>query len=144
MSVTRADLIAAYPEFGATALYPEVQVTFWLTEAQKVLSADRLGARYTLAVVLFAAHNLALGAQAARAAQGGGTAGTGGGGLVTSKSIDKVSVSYDVTTTAIQGAGPWNATTYGQRYFQLVRGLATGPFYRSPSPRGLYVGLVRQ
>lgn len=132
MTISRADLVAAFPEFDTETVYPTTQIDFWIGQAVKQISEARFGASYTLAMLLFVAHNIALSAQAARAGKAGGAIGTPG--LVASKSIDKVSVSYDLTTTAAAGAGPWNATVYGQRYYALLRSFAVGPAYKV-SPR---------
>lgn len=47
-------------------------------------------------------------------------------GIVSGKSVDGASVSYDTGTTAEQGAGFWNATTYGRELYQLMRIFGAG------------------
>jgi len=127
VAITRADLVAAFPEFGNETVYPQTQIDFWLQQATKLYSETRLGASHTLAVLLFVAHNIVLSARAANAGVGGAA------GLslapVTSKSVGGVSKSMDVSLTAYAGAGPYNATPYGQRLYGLLRSMATGPRY---------------
>jgi hypothetical protein len=48
-------------------------------------------------------------------------------GIVSSKSVDKVSVSYDTSGAMEAGAGHWNLTTYGTRYIRLVKLVGAGP-----------------
>jgi len=42
---------------------------------------------------------------------------SGGSGVTSSKSVDKVSVSYDNSGTINPDAGFWNKTGYGQEFF---------------------------
>lgn len=53
------------------------------------------------------------------AAIGGG--GGANSGVVSSKSVDKVSVSYDSSATMNPDAGFWNNTRYGAEFWQLIR-----------------------
>lgn len=119
---------AAFPEFADISVYPAAQVSFWLGQAPKQLSEERLGANYDLAIMLYAAHNLVLSAKDMRAASAGGTGGSASG-IVSSKTVDKVTVAYDTGASTIDGAGAWNLTTYGTRLYQLLRGANIGPFY---------------
>lgn len=47
-------------------------------------------------------------------------------GVVSGKSVDGASVSYDTATTSEQGAGFWNSTTYGRELYQLMRIFGAG------------------
>jgi hypothetical protein len=131
VTITRADLITAFPEFASTSVYPESQVNFWIQEAVNQLSQARFGTSYDLACMLYVAHQISLSALASRAA----SAGSGAGGSfslapVSSKSVGPVSKSMDNNLTAFAGAGDWNATPYGQRFYGLLRRFAVGPLYR--------------
>ncbi|MDE9590297.1 DUF4054 domain-containing protein, partial [Xenorhabdus bovienii] len=42
---------------------------------------------------------------------------TAGGGVVTSKSVDKVSVGYDTSGIINPDAGFWNNTAYGREFY---------------------------
>lgn len=125
MTVTVSSFRADFPAFTDTAVYPDAAVTFWLGLASKSLSPDKWGDLLDYGTELFIAHNLVLEAQANKAAAIGGVPGLASG-LTSSKAVDKVSVSYDTTSAAIDGAGNWNLTTYGQRYIQLARLVGAG------------------
>ncbi|MFG1417179.1 DUF4054 domain-containing protein [Xanthobacter sp. V0B-10] len=126
--VDYATFVAVFPEFASPATFPEAQVAFWLGQAPNQLSARRFGANFELACMLFAAHNLALGAKDAKAAAFGGVGG-GASGVTSSKTVDKVTVSYDTGATTIAGAGAWNATSYGTRLYKMIQAANTGPYY---------------
>ncbi|MCX5495375.1 DUF4054 domain-containing protein [Kaistia dalseonensis] len=125
MTVTVSSFRADFPEFASIVTYPDAMVAFWLTTAAKLLSIDRWAELLDLGTELFIAHNLALGARDQKAAVAGGIGGSSAG-LVASKAVDKVSVSYDTGAAAIEGAGAWNLTTYGTRYIQLARMIGAG------------------
>jgi len=122
-----ASFIASFPEFQDTSLYPQAQVEFWMPAAEAQLSSQRFGSQFYIAAFLFVAHNVVLSAREVRTAANGGIVGTVTG-PVTSKSLDKLSQSFS-SDTSIQGAGFWNATTYGQRLYKMMRSYAAGPFY---------------
>jgi hypothetical protein len=46
--------------------------------------------------------------------------GKGVGGIVTNKSVDGVSVSYDTNSITLDGAGNYNSTKYGREFWQLA------------------------
>lgn len=134
MTVAAADLRAAFPEFGDTTAYPDTQINFWLGQAPNQLNQTRLGASFDLATMLFVAHNIVL---SGRASTGGpGTVGNASG-VIQSKSVGGVSASYDSRLTATEGAGYWNATSYGQRLWGLLKAVSVGPTY-FPSLRAAY------
>jgi hypothetical protein len=140
MAVDRNALVAAFPEFGNATAYPDSQIEFWLTQASYALSAARFGRQIDLATILYVAHNIALsvGPKRAEAISPGGAASVSIA-PASSKAVDGVSKSYDNSLVAIPNAGPWNATSYGQRFYQLLKGANTGPLYRvhpGAFPRG--------
>ena len=47
-------------------------------------------------------------------------------GLETAKSVGDLSVSCDVTTGSYAGAGSWNLTSYGLRFYALARMIGAG------------------
>lgn len=128
MAVTRDALVAVFPEFGDAATYPDAAVTFWLDQAGIALTQAVFGQQLDLATMLWVAHNLVLSRM--------GTAGSGVGSLAptTSKAVGGASKSMDPSLVLSEGAGIWNGSLYGVRFYNLVRALATGPRYR-PSPR---------
>lgn len=131
MAVTAASFRVMFPEFTDTTKFPTAQIDAWLAEAPNQLNASRLGRSYDLAVMLFVAHNIVLSARGVASASGSGVPGQATG-PVTSKTVDKVSVSYDTGATALGRAGAWNATSYGQRLYTLLRACGAGPLYFVP------------
>lgn len=130
--ISRTDLVTAFPEFQDTNRYPVSQIDYWLGIADAQVSKDRFGTSRDLAVMLFIAHNIVLSARNAATATTGGAVGTPLA-VASSKSVGGASISYDTTLTAIPGAGIWNATSYGQRYYQMLRAFGSGPLYRVPA-----------
>ena len=114
----------AFPEFR-TDHYPDGAVAVRLLLADKFFSPviwkDKEVRDHVMG--LYAAHYL----QAAGSAASGGS-GKGGAalGVVSSKSVDGASVSYDTSSVAEQGAGFWNATAYGRELHQLMRIFGAG------------------
>jgi hypothetical protein len=132
MTIAYADFVSAFPEFSNATTYPTTQINFWIPIGYEQLNAYRFGAQIGLAVMLFVAHNVVLSAREAAAANAGQIVGEVKG-PVTAKSVDKVSVSFS-SDTAIEGAGAWNFTTYGQRLYRMIKAYSAGPFY-VPGPR---------
>jgi hypothetical protein len=110
----------AFPEFVDPNTYPPSTVDFWAGLADKLLNSDRWDDLYTYGQQLFVAHHLAIGERDRRASELGGVPGEVKGPL-TSKTVDKVSASYDAGKSTIENAGFWNTTSYGVRFYQLVR-----------------------
>lgn len=125
MAVTPASIRALYPEFSNTSKYPDIMITNWVTVAASMINAARWGELTDYGTSLFVAHRLAVQARAVRAAQFGKTPGEATG-PVTSKGVDKVNVSYDVSSVVEEGAGFWNLTTYGQEYIRQARLMGAG------------------
>lgn len=129
--VAPAAFRALFPEFANSTTYPDATVSAWSAMAGKLLSAERWGDLADLGTGLFIAHNLVLATRDAAASSKGGVSGASGG-VVASKSVDKVSVSYDTGATTVADGGAWNLTTYGVRYLQLARMVGAGGLQISP------------
>ena len=86
---------------------------------------------------LFVAHYLVLQARASGTVAAGGIPGTVEG-IRTAKSVDKVAISYDANTVALEGAAFWNMTTYGIRFYQLTRLYGTGGAQIGAGPAGRF------
>ncbi len=134
MTVTVTSFRSDFPEFGDTTKYPDSLITYWLTAAGLMLDPVRWDTWLDLGTENFIAHNIVMEAQAAAAAANGATPGTSQGGVVSSKSVDKVSVSYDVGSAAEKDAGHWNMTIYGRRYIKMARQIGMGPIAVGPNP----------
>jgi len=125
MTVTAASFRTDFPEFASTTTYPDATVNFLAGLSANLLDATRWGALLDYGTELFIAHNLVLSAQSVKSSAAGGVPGASSG-LTSSKAVDKVSVSYDTASAAVDGAGNWNLTTYGTRYIQLARMIGAG------------------
>lgn len=125
MIVTPADLRRDFPEFADAAKYPEPMVQFWLNLAVLSLPELRWGDWWAIGQELFAAHQLVVAANNIKVAGRGNTPGVVSG-PVASKSVDKVSVSYDAGAVALTDGGFWNLTTYGIQFLQMARMVGAG------------------
>lgn len=123
MPVTTAQFRTDFPEFTDVAKYPDSQVTFWLTQAGKLLRAERWADDLDLGTELFVAHQLVIGA---RNQKNGGSGAGGAVAPISSKTVDKVSVSYDTGSVSMTDAGFWNGTNYGQRFWWLLQMAGAG------------------
>lgn len=107
---------ADFPEFSDKTRYPDTSVNFYLTQADNLLEQARFGDQFVYLAELFTAHHTEIrGRRSAQAALGG--VNSSGGGILTSKSVDKVSASYDVSGIINPDAGFWNNTDYGREFF---------------------------
>jgi hypothetical protein len=117
------DFVTMFPEFGNV---PPNAVALWSAQAYQQIDAYRLGANLDYAAMLWTAHNLYLSRRAQLSAEAGG-ASFGAALTVTSgKTVGSVSQTYDTEAAAITGAGEYNATSYGQRFYRLVQGACLG------------------
>ncbi|KVD52067.1 DUF4054 domain-containing protein [Burkholderia ubonensis] len=114
----------SFPEFDATT-YSDPLVQFWLTVAVSLVNAERWGELTDLGVALVTAHHLALAAKDQKTAAIGGVPGQVTGPQ-SSKSVDKVSASYDTAAVASKDGGFWNGTMYGVRYLSLAQMMGAG------------------
>jgi len=106
-----------FPEFADITRYPDASVNFYLGQADTLLDQNVLGDQFVYLAELFTAHYTELRGRALAASAAGGGNSNGSAGVVTSKSVDKVSVSYDVSGVIDPDAGFWNATAYGREFF---------------------------
>jgi hypothetical protein len=113
------------PAFDDTTKYPDATVTWWLCQAQNVIDPCAWGQMYQKGQGSWVAHELAMLASAAAQAAGGNP--TGIGGIVSSKSVGPVSVSYDTQIGTEKDAGYYNYTIYGRQYIHWARLLGMGP-----------------
>ncbi|MDE9456001.1 DUF4054 domain-containing protein [Xenorhabdus bovienii] len=103
-----------FPEFTDNTRYPDAAIQFYLGQADTVLDQDRHGDQFIYLAELFTAHYVELKGKAVASVSGVNTA---GGGVVTSKSVDKVSVGYDTSGIINPDAGFWNNTAYGREFY---------------------------
>ena len=117
------DFRAAFPGISESD-FPDAAVSVYLALADRffdpVLWSDEATRRHVMG--LYAAHYLA----GRGSASVGVKKGQGAVGIVSSKSVDGASVSYDTGTASESGAGFWNATPYGKELYRLLRIFGTG------------------
>ena len=114
-----------FPAFSES-LYPDFAVETRLALGEAFLSEKvwKPQAVRVHAVGLYTAHYLA--AYGSASAGGSGKSEGSGMGVVSSKSVDGASISYDTGSTVEQGAGFWNSTPYGRELWQLMRVFGAG------------------
>ncbi|TDV39534.1 uncharacterized protein DUF4054 [Paraburkholderia caballeronis] len=115
----------SFPEFADDATYPDPVVQIWLTVAVSLVNPLRWVELTDIGVGLVTAHHLALSIRDHKTAAVGGVPGQVAAPQ-TSKSVDKVSASYDTSAVTIDGAGFWNSTMYGIRYLTMARMMGAG------------------
>ena len=125
MTVTAASFVADYPEFANTVMFPATKIAKWLNIASLRLNPDCWCDLLDTGTEFFIAHNLAMDARNALSASKGGVPGQATG-IVASKSVGGVSVSYDTGSGSMAGAGQYNLTTYGQQYYALEQIVGAG------------------
>lgn len=125
-----------FPEFADPVVYTDGAVNFWLGVATKLLRAERWADMLDTGLELFTAHNLSL----QRTASGTPNAPGANTGLVASKTVDKLSITYDASAGIIPNAGHWNLTTYGTRFLWLMNMAGMGPTQLGAGPAFGYVG----
>lgn len=115
-----------FPAFSDTTVYPDSMLTFWLGLGSLLINTDRWCELANYGVALYMAHNLSLEAQANKQAANGGIPGAPVG-MLSSKSIDKVSAGYDTASVKEEFGGSYNMTTYGMRLYRLLQQFGAGP-----------------
>lgn len=108
-----------FPEFKDPARFPPVIIEGWASFAADLLNKNRLGKSYDKGLQLFTAHTIAIAEENRKTAAAGGTPGTPKG-LVTTKTVGSVSVSYDVSGLSDPKNAEWNRTSYGQLFAMLI------------------------
>ena len=124
VTVTVASFLQGHQEFSDAST--DEDAAYYLALAGVMLSADRFGEAIDIATELFMAHHLSLEVMQRAEARRGGQPGAARG-ILSSASVDKVSYSYDTASVSEAGAGHWNLTIYGKRYWRLVQMFGAGP-----------------
>jgi hypothetical protein len=139
MTVTVASFRQSFPEFTDPEIYDGGYITNVLLPLALAFQNARRWDVLTIdyGTGLFVAHYLVLEARAAATTAAGGIPGTVEG-IRTAKSVDKVAISYDANTVALEGAAFWNMTTYGIRFYQLTRAYGTGGVQVGAGPAGYF------
>lgn len=115
-----------FPAFADSSVYIDEHVQPMIDIGNSVLPYCRWGQYYLRGVGLFVAHNLALDRMTQLQAQRGGAPGFGIG-LVSSKSVNGVSVSYDTGVGSLTDGADLNLTIFGLQLLRLARMVGAGP-----------------
>lgn len=118
---------AAFPEFADTTKYTDAMITFWASVGDLLLNEERWDTLYDYGLQLYVAHNITLQSQDVASATIGRTPGLTAG-VITSKSVGGVSVSYDAHSVFFELAGNYNMTKYGRDYWQLMNIVGMGGY----------------
>lgn len=116
---TVSDFRRDFPQFADEMKYPDPIIQFRLNLADTLIDGSAMGDMFPYLAELFVAHYMALYA-ADKASGAVGGAGGATSGVVASKSVDKVSVSYDNSSTLNADAGFWNFSRYGAEFYQML------------------------
>jgi hypothetical protein len=124
--ITTDQFRADFPEFSSTVTYPNSVLQFWLTFAYRMVNADRFASSLDVGAELFTAHFIVLEARSMLESASGGIPGQTVG-VISNKSVDKVSIGYDTGAGTEAGAGHWNLTIYGTRFIWMCNMFGAGP-----------------
>ncbi|MGA9607006.1 MAG: DUF4054 domain-containing protein [Rouxiella badensis] len=117
---TPSDFRLLFPIFSDTTKYPDIRLTARLAVADQLLNENVTGVElFPYYAGLFVAHYMYLDAADNRSSAVGG-AGGANSGVLTSKSVDKVSMSYDASMTMNPDAGFWNNSRYGSEFWEYM------------------------
>ncbi|KHT34393.1 DUF4054 domain-containing protein [Pectobacterium carotovorum] len=123
---TVAQFRETFPQFADETKYPTAMIQARLTIADVLFSESRFGEDFFPYLVgLYVAHYMYLYAADMRGVVVG-TAGGANSGIQTSKSVDKVSVSYDASATLDPNAGFWNNSRYGSEFWEYLMVFGAG------------------
>lgn len=111
-----------FPAFADPGVYPDARVSFQGQLADQFYGAEPWGDLQANVAMLAVAHALAM------QGKSGGSSG-GVKGVVSSKSVDKVSVSYDVRAATYDNAPYFNGSPYGIELYRLIRMAGAGPMH---------------
>lgn len=126
--LTVEEFRAHRPEFADDTVYPDAVVQLYLDAGSLMVTQYFWGGIRPLGVELYTCHMLALQQYAMKSSTGGVGIPGFGVGVPSSKSVSKVSVSYDTTLSSMEGGGPWNLTMYGQMFLWHAQLVGTGGF----------------
>jgi hypothetical protein len=110
-----------FQSFDDPETYSDTAINFWAGIGEGRLPADKWASDWTLGVMYFVAHHLAIRQRDQLAATPGEVKGP-----ASSKSVDKVSISYENGLITVEGAGGWNLTSYGIELYRMARNVGAG------------------
>ena len=120
MTVTVSSFQADFPAFSSA---PTASIQFWINVAGQLLDPSVWDTLLDPATELFVAHNVTL-----EPGWPGAVASSTNVGPLASKTVAQASASYDIAAGTIDGAGSWNLTTFGTRFYALREQMGAGGF----------------
>lgn len=123
--LTESSFRESMPMFADSVAYPQFQFNFYLKLGVKLLNERRWDDLLDEGLTFFIAHYLTLYRRSMASMAVGGDAGKVVGNE-TSKSVDGVSKSMDVSGVLNTDAGHWNQTTFGLQFYQLMMMVGAG------------------
>jgi hypothetical protein len=128
--ITKEEFLTLYPQFNSGNI-PEAVLTMYLDLANKSIQEARWHEYHKVAVGLFTAHCCTLWLEGSTPNNAGAAEITAAGaakGLVGSKSVSGVSVSYDNSSifSDFAGYGSWKLTKYGLQLLSLLQIVGKG------------------
>jgi Protein of unknown function (DUF4054) len=124
---TPAQFRLDFPAFRSPRDYPDETIEFWVAVVtnQMTLDPNRWAENLLLGQELFVAHMLTL-ERNNQLVTARGRAAMATGGAV-SRSVGGVNVAYDLSGAYSDGAGFWNLSSYGQRFWYMLNQAGMGP-----------------
>jgi Protein of unknown function (DUF4054) len=137
--ITFTQFVADIPEFANVATCTQNSFNRWQQFATLMLTpawgqpaaSGQPYTQYDFGMELIIAHYLALGAMNQIAAAAGGVPGLARG-IISSEAAGAVNISYDTVSAAMEDAGQWNLTTYGQDFVLQARLIGAAPMQIGP------------
>ena len=121
MAFDIAQFRADFPEFSSATTYPDSMITFWSEFGEELIDEEWVGAVYSKMISLYVAHNITLQAANVAASNASGGVMTPTSGAASQESVGSVSVSYDSSSSQVEGAEFFNLTIYGKQYWKYVK-----------------------
>lgn len=123
--MTPASFRQIFGSFSDPGPYPDIILQYFIDMAGTFLSPDRWGTALDIGTGYYVAHHLVLWARDERAVAAGGVGGEVKG-VLTARSVDKVSQSWDASSVTDKDATFWNQTSYGLKFWQMAKGMGAG------------------
>lgn len=132
MALDYDSFINYFPAFTNQTQFPPDRVQVFIDLANLQVDS-KFGSLQAYVAGLWAAHNIVIEEQQANSVNQGLLPGDTVGVLKT-VSAGTTSTTWDTNIAVIEGAGQWNTTFYGRRYYEYNRMFGAGPTQVVPGP----------
>lgn len=128
------EFYAVYPQFQGLEELPDEIVKMYIEFANEVVNEGRWGKQWKLGMCLFVAHFCSIYLMSYSDINSPAAAVIAAGqskGLVSSKSVGDVSVSYDFSLAMqnVENWGQFNLTMFGNQYVSIAKLMSKGPMW---------------